>query len=467
MAGGVKKPVNVFKLKDLGEPEGVFNWRLWFSVISFSLLSAARGIYEGLISSAFNSTDFKETIHYDSYSTGAGQHQGQCICYGADRVGWRRPFVSLSLICEGLSILTACNAFLICDRIGRIWATRFLCFVWAAGIAVFMAGGVNGNLGATYAGRFIAGLSIGQTPVVGPVYIAKVAPASIRGLCTYFFTRAVYIGVVLAYFTNYGCALAPTSLHIYELPCFRVKQGKPDQAAQMMACIRKQPVDGEYVVALEYALEAIKGVGWLGKLIEMCLMPRNLYRLYLASMGDFLFYLFRIIGTNELLFITAVFRIVKLVAALIYALFLISIIGRKKALLTGITLQAISIIYVASFLIDEDFVLLNSNKGASRGAFAIIYISRFSWALGWNLMQYLLTAELFPLRICILETSWYSNSCAVPNMLLSASNGGISLKGTFWCFAAVTFIGGLWAWFSIPETSGCSLESIDHLFDLP
>ena len=69
MAGGVKKPVNIFRLGDTGEPEGVFNWRLWFAVVSFGLLGAARGIDEGLISGAFNSTDFQETIKYDSYSS--------------------------------------------------------------------------------------------------------------------------------------------------------------------------------------------------------------------------------------------------------------------------------------------------------------------------------------------------------------------------------------------------------------
>jgi MFS family permease len=72
------------------------------------------------------------------------------------------------------------------------------------GIVIFMTGGVRGNLGAIYAGRFIAGLGVGQTPVVGPVYIAEIAPASVRGLCTCFFTGAVYVGIVLAYFTNYG-----------------------------------------------------------------------------------------------------------------------------------------------------------------------------------------------------------------------------------------------------------------------
>lgn len=68
MAGGVKKPVNVFKLKELGEPEGAFNWRLWFAVVSFGILGAARGVDEGLITGAFNTKDFQSRIHYESYS---------------------------------------------------------------------------------------------------------------------------------------------------------------------------------------------------------------------------------------------------------------------------------------------------------------------------------------------------------------------------------------------------------------
>ncbi|PFH54919.1 hypothetical protein XA68_11851 [Ophiocordyceps unilateralis] len=68
MAGGVKKPVNIFRLKDLDEPKGVFNWRLWFAVSSFGLLGAARGIDEGLISGAFNSPGFQDAIQYGTYS---------------------------------------------------------------------------------------------------------------------------------------------------------------------------------------------------------------------------------------------------------------------------------------------------------------------------------------------------------------------------------------------------------------
>ena len=68
MAGGPKKPVNIFRLKNLDEPAGVFNWRLWFAVFSFGLLGAARGVDEGLITGAFQAPDFQHAIKFSSYS---------------------------------------------------------------------------------------------------------------------------------------------------------------------------------------------------------------------------------------------------------------------------------------------------------------------------------------------------------------------------------------------------------------
>ena len=91
-------------------------------------------------------------------------------------------------------------------------------------------------------------------------------------------------------------------------------------------------------------------------------------------------------------------------------------------------------------------------------------------------MQYLLTAELFPLRIrafctsltmCIHFVNQYGSARAVPNMLLPTRDGGISPQGMFWFFAAATTLGGIWVWFAVPETAGRSLESMDHLFSLP
>lgn len=293
----------------------------------------------------------------------------------------------------------------------------------------------------------------------------------------------------------------------YESPRYLIKKGKDEKALGNLSRLRHLPPDHEYIVSEFTAIqashheefEATMGAGWLGIIKETFLISGNLYRVYIAFMAQLLsqwsgagsitlyapdfFDILGINGSNESLLVTAVFGIVKLVAAIICALFLVDVIGRKRALLLGITLQAISMIYVARFLtafpemgVVDDFKLPPSKLGASRGAIAMIYISGFGWALGWNSMQYLLTAELFPLRIRALATSMamtlhfanqYGNSRAVPNMLLASGQGGITPMGTFWFFAAVTIVGGVWVWFSVPETSGRSLESMDRLFALP
>jgi hypothetical protein len=274
-----------------------------------------------------------------------------------------------------------------------------------------------------------------------------------------------------------------------------------------MAYLRHLPEDHPYVVReinaiqlqLQEEQEATLGSGKLGVLKEMFLIRSNLYRLYLGLMAQILsqwsgsgsitlyavdlFALLGITGTNEALLATAVFGIVKLVAAVLCALFLVDVIGRKRALLIGIALQSISMVYIAGFLTAvpqlgtvKGFVLPSNQKGASQGAIAMIFVSGFGWALGWNSMQYLLTAELFPLRIravctslvmCFHFANQYGNSRAVPNMLLPKAQGGIDPKGTFWFFAVVTVVGGIWVWLTVPETAGRSLESMDRLFALP
>lgn len=293
----------------------------------------------------------------------------------------------------------------------------------------------------------------------------------------------------------------------YESPRFLIKTGKSELALKNLARIRHLPDDHPYVlreingiqVQLQEEEEATMGAGALGILKEMFLIKSNLYRLYIGLMGQILsqwsgagsitlyavdlFALLGITGTNEALLATAVFGIVKLTAAVICALFLVDVIGRKRALITGISLQAIAMIYIAGFLtalpklgVVKGWEPPLNQKAAATGAVVMIYISGFGWALGWNSMQYLLTAELFPLRIravctslimCFHFVNQYGNSRAVPNMLLPVSIGGMDPKGTFWFFAIVTIIGGVWVWFTIPETSGRSLESMDRLFALP
>jgi hypothetical protein len=116
-----------------------------------------------------------------------------------------------------------------------------------------------------------------------------------------------------------------------------------------------------------------------------------------------------------------------------------------------------------------------SQKAASTGAVVMIYISGFGWAMGWNSIQYLMNAEIYPLRIRAVSSSFimmvhfanqYGSNRAVPIMLLDTRLGGLGGAGSFWFFTVLTIIGGIWAWFFIPETAGRSLESMDRLFTL-
>ncbi len=55
--------------------------------------------------------------------------------------------------------------------------------------------------------RFVAGLGIGGSSVLGPMYIAEIAPADWRGRLVGVFQFNVVFGILLAYFSNYLIAL--------------------------------------------------------------------------------------------------------------------------------------------------------------------------------------------------------------------------------------------------------------------
>src|SRR5438067_2235346 len=59
------------------------------------------------------------------------------------------------------------------------------------------------NLPSLIVFRFIGGLGIGGSSVLGPMYIAEIAPAHWRGRLVGFFQVNIVIGILLAYISNY------------------------------------------------------------------------------------------------------------------------------------------------------------------------------------------------------------------------------------------------------------------------
>ncbi|KAF2120227.1 general substrate transporter [Lophiotrema nucula] len=495
-------------LKDT--PKESLNWRLWFGVFVFGLMGAARGIDEGLIGTT---AELEPFIKKFGLENGSKHDQAETLS-------------NITSMVQMGSILGALVAFFMTDKIGRLWATRLLCCFWVLGITIFLASAATaGNIGMVYAGRFIAGIGIGQTTVVAPTYLAEIAPRAIRGLCVCAFAGAVYIGIMLAYFASWGSSihissktdaqwLVPNSMHLMfagiiftlsffarESPRWLIKVGRHEEALTTLSRLRQLPPDHPYVQSeiidindqLNREREATMGTTWLGPIRELFTSKANLYRIQLSIMSQLLgqwsgansitiyapqyFEMMGTTGQNEKLFATAIFGLVKFISSILCAFVLIDLIGRKRALSSGITLQLFSMLYMAIFLLidnkvsDDDSPQTPSQKRAATGAIVMIYFSGFGWALGWNSIQYLINSEIYPLRLRALGGSiamtfhfvnQYGNSKAVPLMFLAMTTGGTMLF-----FSCVTALGLIWVWFFLPETTGKSLEAMDEMFNLP
>jgi SP family arabinose:H+ symporter-like MFS transporter len=115
--------------------------------------------------------------------------------------------------------------------------------------------------------RFIGGLGIGGSSVLGPMYIAEIAPAKWRGRLVGFFQFNVVAGILLAYFSNYvvglsgfgeaewrwklGVASVPAVLFLLMLfmiprsPRWLVLKGRVPEARQVLALIGEENIEGE------------------------------------------------------------------------------------------------------------------------------------------------------------------------------------------------------------------------------
>lgn len=133
------------------------------------------------------------------------------------------------------------------------------------------------------------------------------------------------------------------------------------------------------------------------------------------------FALLNVSGKSEKLLKTAIFGVVKVVSAILSALFFIDRIGRKKTLFSGIFLQLLALLYIAIFITvwdglgDPDSA---SVRRASVAAVAAIYITGVGYAFGWNSIQYLINAEILPSPVRTLGTSFlmsfhYANKFAL------------------------------------------------------
>jgi hypothetical protein len=143
----------------------------------------------------------------------------------------------------------------------------------------------------------------------------------------------------------------------------------------------------------------------------------------------------------------------------------------------GITLQILTLTFVGAYLgvtngmSTADIEASTSATAASKASIVAIYIHAVAWSIGWFSIPYLVSAEVFPIRIRALNVSilmafhwafYFGCSRAMPSLLAATQRYGAFAFFSCMCCISLTYV-----FFAMPETAGRSLESMDKLFERP
>jgi sugar porter (SP) family MFS transporter len=338
--------------------------------------------------------------------------------------------------------------------------------------------------------RFIGGLGIGGSSVLGPMYIAEIAPPKWRGRLVGFFQVNIVIGILLAYISN--ATIGSLHLGAAEWRWMFGVSGVP--AAIFLAALFIIPRSPRWLVTqsnLEEALAVLRVTGVpqpkeeLDEIVASVHLERSAstdplfsrrYRFpifiaitvgmfsQLSGINAILYYLndiFALAGASKIsgnLQAVAV-GATNLVATLL-AMSVIDKFGRKKLLLIGtaglfVCLTIISILFVTRSHLGWLVWLL------------MLYIAFFAMSQGAVLWVYI--SEVFPNRVRSKGQSLGSSSHWITNAIISlvfpvmAKSSGAY---PFIFFAAMMVVDFVLVWFYYPETSGISLEEMQHKFGI-
>jgi sugar porter (SP) family MFS transporter len=177
------------------------------------------------------------------------------------------------------TILGAACAGFAGDRFGRRDSLRVLAVLF---ITSSLGCAVAWNWTSFVLFRFLAGTAIGASSVLGPMYIAEIAPARWRGRMVGSFQLNIVFGIVLAYFSNYligtfglgaiewrwklGVSAMPAVLFLLMLfriprsPRWLIEHGRIQEAAGVLQRIAGPDAAAE-LAAIERSLESDRIAG--------------------------------------------------------------------------------------------------------------------------------------------------------------------------------------------------------------
>ena len=332
--------------------------------------------------------------------------------------------------------------------------------------------------------RLIGGIGVGASSVVAPMYISEISPANLRGRMTALFQFNVIFGILMAYVSNYflsgsgedswrwmlGVMLIPSLAYfillflVPESPRFLVKEGKIEEAKQVLKKIEAIDIDSE-ISDIKASMVQTK---------EYLFSGRYFYPISIA----FLVAMFnQFSGINAILYYAPrIFELSGLSAAdsmlqpvmigitngvfTIVGLVIIDKVGRKKLLIYGSLGMGVCLGLIARAFYGQGF------SGYELLILLMAYIMFFAFSTG--AVIWVLISEVFPNSVrgqgqsLGSFTHWFF--AAVIAFLFPAISGNYDLGSghAFLFFSLAMFAQALVVWKYFPETKGKTLEELGN-----
>jgi SP family arabinose:H+ symporter-like MFS transporter len=331
--------------------------------------------------------------------------------------------------------------------------------------------------------RFIGGLGIGGSSVLGPMYIAEIAPAKWRGRLVGFFQFNVVFGILLAYLSNYvigtlsfgaaewrwklGVSAAPAIFFLLMLfgiprsPRWLVKKSRIEEAREALKLTGEEnyeqelkdiveSIDAEHVTSdalfsAKYSLPIFLAVS-IGMFNQLSGINAILY--YLNAIFEHAGFT-KVSGDLQAVAIGATN-----LAFTVLAMSVIDKVGRKTLLLIGSVGTAACLAGVAA-------IFLMKRHESLLVWMLVGYIAFFAFSQGAVIWVYI--SEVFPNRVRAKGQSLGSFSHWIMNALISWTFPLMAVRSggyPFVFFSAMMVLQFFVVMFFYPETKGVTLEEM-------
>jgi len=346
------------------------------------------------------------------------------------------------------------------------------------------------NWHALLAARFIGGLGIGGSSVLGPVYIAELAPAKTRGRLVGTFQINIVIGILLAYLSNYligllglgamewrwqlGIAAIPAFLFLVLLfgipPSSRwlVTRKRVDEARTVLQMMGADNPEGELreivdSIHLERLQTSEPLFSWKYRFPLFLAITIGMFN-QLSGINAILYYLNDIFAAAGYSKVSGDLQAVAVggmnLAATLLGMSLIDKLGRKTLLLIGS-------VGTAACLFGVSWVFFTNSHQSYLLVFLVAYIAFFAISQGAVIWVYI--SEVFPNRVRAKGQSVGSSSHWIMNAIIAFTFPQLAKSSgayPFVFFGAMMVVQFFVVLSFYPETKGYSLEEMQHRLDI-